>query len=71
MSVFGVGRKIFASGPARRRRSVFGLLAFFALGAAAAVGCGWGGTEHSVRFNNWRSERQFSRLPPLPFDARA
>jgi hypothetical protein len=70
MSVFGVGRKVFARGPARRRGSAFGLLAFFALGAAAAVGCGWGGTEHSVRFNNWHGERQFSRLPPLPFDAR-
>lgn len=70
MSVFGLGRKVFARGPARRHRSAFVLLAFFALGAAVAVGCGWGGTEHSVRFNNWHSERQFSRLPPLPFDAR-
>lgn len=70
MSVFGVGRKFFTRGAARRRRSAFGLLAFFALGAAVAVGCGWGGTEHSVRFNNWHGERQFSRLPPLPFDAR-
>ncbi len=71
MSVFGVGRKIFTRRAARRRRSAFVLLAFFALGAAAAVGCGWGGTEHSVRFNNWHGERHFSRLPPLPFDARA
>ncbi|MET0623653.1 MAG: hypothetical protein ABW250_11785 [Pyrinomonadaceae bacterium] len=70
MSVFGMGRKVFARRPARRRRSAFGLLAFFSLGAAAAVGCGWGGTEHSVRFNYSHSERQFSRLPPLPFDAR-
>lgn len=70
MSVFGVGRKVFARGPARRRRSAFGLPAFFVLGAAVAVGCGWVGTEHSVRFNNWHGERHFSRLPPLPFDAR-
>jgi outer membrane protein assembly factor BamD (BamD/ComL family) len=70
MSVFGVGRKVFARRAARRRRSALGLLAFFALGAAVAVGCGWGGTENSVRFNNWHGERHFSRLPPLPFDAR-
>lgn len=55
------------------RGSAFGLLllvALFMLGAAVAVGCGWFGTEHSVRFNRWHSERRFGRLPPLPFDAR-
>lgn len=55
------------------RASAFGLLllvSLFMLGAAVAVGCGWFGTEHSVRFNRWHSERRFGRLPPLPFDAR-
>jgi outer membrane protein assembly factor BamD (BamD/ComL family) len=52
------------------RLSALGLVALFALGAVAAVGCGWVGTEHSVRFNGLHNERQFSRLPPLPFDAR-
>ena len=70
MSVFGVGGKIFARGAGRRRSSAVWFAALFALGAAVAVGCGWGGTEHSVRFNSWRGERHFSRLPPLPFDAR-
>jgi TolA-binding protein len=46
------------------------LTAFFALGAGLALGCGWYGTEHSVRFNRWHSELMFTRLPPLPFDAR-
>lgn len=54
----------------RGRVSALGLVVLFALGAAAAVGCGWVGTEHSVRFNGRRNEQQFSRLPPLPFDAR-
>ncbi|MGH9901977.1 MAG: outer membrane protein assembly factor BamD, partial [Pyrinomonadaceae bacterium] len=38
--------------------------------AFVALGCGWAGTEHSVRFNGWLSERDMGRLPPLPFDAR-
>jgi hypothetical protein len=53
------------------RASLTGLVALFVLGAVVAAGCGWFGTEHSVRFNYWHSERQFSRLPPLPFDASA
>ena len=53
------------------RASLTGLVMLFALGAVVAAGCGWFGTEHSVRFNYWHGERQFSRLPPLPFDARA
>jgi TolA-binding protein len=28
------------------------------------------GTSHSVRFNAWLEEKEFSRLPPLPFSAR-
>lgn len=55
------------------RNSTLGLFMFgalFLLGAAAVAGCGWYGTEHSVRFNAWHNERRFGRLPPLPFDAR-
>ena len=54
----------------RKRVSWPGLLALFAAGAGLALGCGWVGTEHSVRFNRWHSKWQFSRLPALPFDAR-
>ncbi|HWS89316.1 MAG TPA: tetratricopeptide repeat protein [Pyrinomonadaceae bacterium] len=50
--------------------TALGLVALLLLGAAAAFGCGWFGTEHSVRFNAWHDERLFGRLPPLPFDAR-
>lgn len=35
--------------------------------AVTVLGCGWDvGTEHSVRFNPYRSEKEFGRLPPLP-----
>jgi TolA-binding protein len=34
--------------------------------AVTAIGCGWGGTSHSVRFNGYQSEREMGRLPPLP-----
>lgn len=35
--------------------------------AATVLGCGWEvGSEHSVRFNPYRSEKEFGRLPPLP-----
>ena len=33
---------------------------------ATVFACGWMGTEHSVRFNSWDSEREMGRLPPLP-----
>jgi len=38
------------------------------LGAAAAtvIGCAWVNTGPSVRFNSFRTEREFGRLPPLP-----
>ncbi|HZI18298.1 MAG TPA: tetratricopeptide repeat protein [Pyrinomonadaceae bacterium] len=45
-------------------------VALLAASAGVALGCGWVGTEHSVRFNAWLSEAEFSRLPPLPFTAR-
>lgn len=62
--------KVTASSLRRGSASPLCLLALFALGAGLALGCGWYGTERSVRFNRWHSESQFSRLPPLPFDAR-
>lgn len=34
--------------------------------SATAIGCGWFGTQHSVRFNAYKSEREMGRLPPLP-----
>ncbi len=34
--------------------------------AATAIGCGWPGTSHSVRFNGYQTEREMGRLPPLP-----
>src|SRR6266550_5133777 len=33
---------------------------------ATAIGCSWPGTSHSVRFNNYQTEREMGRLPPLP-----
>jgi TolA-binding protein len=33
---------------------------------ATAIGCGWFGTSHSVRFNEYQTEREMGRLPPLP-----
>ncbi|MCA1632147.1 MAG: outer membrane protein assembly factor BamD, partial [Acidobacteria bacterium] len=56
-----------------RRRLVgasLGAFVLFVVGAGVAVGCGWVGTQHSVRFNGWLDEKDFSRLPPLPFSAR-
>jgi outer membrane protein assembly factor BamD (BamD/ComL family) len=35
--------------------------------AATALGCAYeAGSEHSVRFNPYRTEKEFGRLPPLP-----
>jgi TolA-binding protein len=34
--------------------------------ATTALGCAWMGTQHSVRFNDYQSEREMGRLPPLP-----
>ncbi len=45
------------------------LFAFIISGAVAATvwACGWDvGTEHSVRFNPYRMEKDFGRLPRLP-----
>lgn len=47
--------------------AMFSVIALSLTGAAIAVlGCGWSGTSHSVRFNGYQSEREMSRLPPLP-----
>ncbi len=56
----------------RRRAgaSLLVALALFVIGAGVAIGCGWEGTSHSVRFNASLDEDDFSRLPPLPFSAR-
>lgn len=34
--------------------------------AVTVFGCSWPGTSHSVRFNDYQSEREMARLPPLP-----
>src|SRR6266850_1070136 len=53
-----------------KKRNVTGitlrvLLFVFTL-AATAIGCAWMGTSHSVRFNDYQTEREMGRLPPLP-----
>ncbi|MEN3332891.1 MAG: Outer rane lipoprotein [Blastocatellia bacterium] len=51
--------------PQRSQRAwLFVALAVLAI-AAAALGCGWPGTDHSVRFNAFRSAKEFGRLPRL------
>jgi outer membrane protein assembly factor BamD (BamD/ComL family) len=42
------------------------LLLLFASCAGLALGCGWSGFENSVRFNFTATDRDRSRLPPLP-----
>ncbi len=37
-----------------------------ALVTATVIGCAWPGTSHSVRFNDYQTEREMGRLPPLP-----
>ncbi|HEV3470135.1 MAG TPA: hypothetical protein VG148_12495, partial [Pyrinomonadaceae bacterium] len=50
-----------------RRASAVGVLASLAACAGAVLGCGWEGFENSVRFNFRLSEREWQRLPPLPY----
>ena len=33
---------------------------------ATVIACAWPGTSHSVRFNDYQTEREMGRLPPLP-----
>jgi outer membrane protein assembly factor BamD (BamD/ComL family) len=39
---------------------------FVSAATATVIGCGWIGTEHSVRFHPYQTEREMGRLPPLP-----
>jgi TolA-binding protein len=49
-----------------RSQIVARVLLCLAGAAGAAIGCGWNGTSHSVRFNAYQGEREMDRLPPLP-----
>lgn len=52
---------------AKVRASLWLRVALFITAATATViGCGWAGTEHSVRFNSYQTEREMGQLPPLP-----
>lgn len=52
--------------PASRSARAWLLAALTSLAiAAAALGCGWPTTDHSVRFNAFRSAKEFGRLPRL------
>jgi len=42
------------------------IVLFLIAAVATAIGCGWPGTSHSVRFNGYQTEREMGRLPPLP-----
>lgn len=54
-------------GTIRRRFGAAGKVALcLAAATAAALACGWPGTDHSVRFNDFQTEREMARLPPLP-----
>src|SRR5678816_4889914 len=50
----------------KRIRSIIGLLLFVAALTATGFACAWPGTSHSVRFNDYQTERDLGRLPPLP-----
>ena len=50
----------------RNRPLIYGAL-FTLIAAATALACSWSYvTDHSVRFNSFRTGRGFYRLPPLP-----
>lgn len=49
-----------------RSQTVARVLLCIAGAVGAAIGCGWNGTSHSVRFNAYQGEREMGRLPPLP-----
>ncbi|HEX4945185.1 MAG TPA: outer membrane protein assembly factor BamD [Blastocatellia bacterium] len=51
----------------KQSRIVVGTFGFMLIGAVTALACIWSlYTDHSVRFNSFRSGRGFYRLPPLP-----
>src|SRR5919206_1822186 len=58
--------KKIASSVRRETVAALLLLALFASCAGLALGCGWYGFENSVRFNFSATDRDRSRLPPLP-----
>ena len=45
---------------------VFAVVLSVAASALRVAGCAWSGTSKSVRFNEYQSEREMGRLPPLP-----
>ena len=50
-----------------RRVSIVHIILLTLVGVVTAMACGWSYiTDHSVRFNSFRSGRGFYRLPPLP-----
>jgi outer membrane protein assembly factor BamD (BamD/ComL family) len=50
----------------RHRITIFAAILLLAIGVTV-LGCGWEvGSEHSVRFNSYHTERQLGQLPPLP-----
>src|SRR5882762_8429655 len=55
---------LFSCGPSLRK-TVRVLLCAVSV-TATAIGCAWMGTSHSVRFNDYQTEREMGRLPPLP-----
>jgi len=57
--------KFIASGK-NHRITIFAAILLLAIGVTV-LGCGWDvGSEHSVRFNPYYTEKQLGRLPPLP-----
>ena len=50
----------------KRMRLALWAVFFLAALAATAFACAWPGTSHSVRFNDYQSEPEMERLPPLP-----
>ena len=49
------------------KKRVIRTLILTSISVATAMACGWSYiTDHSVRFNSYRTGRAFYRLPPLP-----
>ncbi len=49
-----------------RTLSLFLFVIGIAVAGVRVFGCGWPGTDESVRFNSFRTPREMGRLPPLP-----
>lgn len=52
--------------PSRRMKTFPAVVLAVIAAAATIIGCAWEGTSHSVRFNDYQTEREIGRLPPLP-----